>query len=351
MTDLQPTIEDWKKLYDAAIRIKEASPWQWMDEIDIFGVRNPETRMTGFVSVMGSIGEHFAVAVYLGSEGLFGFWNIYEREEPMDIEAFFEIPQLQLSFENRDFLEKEDLNIIRKLGLRFHGNRAWPMFRSYRPGFYPWFLEAHEATFLTHVLEQTLHVALRFKADETLLYPEDDPLLNPQPEIDNYLVRTCRKESSGFIWEDSTVPVLPPTPTFFNVEIDSERIITLRSMPVRKGALEMDFFMFPVRIGPRGTRPSIPYMLMIVDAKSGMIVGHELLEAKPSKALMYGGVPEHVINLMIQVGYTPDVIKVRSDLLHSLLEPLSGELRFELVKSHVLRKLDKAREAMLESLA
>lgn len=38
-----PTLAEWSSLYQAAMRIKEIAPWQWMEETDIFGVQDPET--------------------------------------------------------------------------------------------------------------------------------------------------------------------------------------------------------------------------------------------------------------------------------------------------------------------
>lgn len=57
------------------------------------------------------------------------------------------------------------------------------MFRSYRPGFWPWYLEAAGAHFLTCVLEQAVEVALHSKEDPALLEPPDD---------ESYLVRVPR---------------------------------------------------------------------------------------------------------------------------------------------------------------
>lgn len=72
-----PTLEEWKRLYDLMAQVKKLAPWEWMEEDDIFGVQMPRTNEPGFVSVMGMLGEHFAVAVYQGAKGLGGFWNMH----------------------------------------------------------------------------------------------------------------------------------------------------------------------------------------------------------------------------------------------------------------------------------
>ena len=74
-----PSLEEWRKLYKAAIQIKEVAPWEWMEETDVFGIQNPKTDELGFVSVMGMLGEHYAIAVYLGAEALNRFWQIHRN--------------------------------------------------------------------------------------------------------------------------------------------------------------------------------------------------------------------------------------------------------------------------------
>ncbi len=346
MSRRKPALEHWKKLYDIAVRIKEASPWQWMEETDIFGVRDPETGMTGFMSIMGSMGEHYAVASYLGSEGLYSFWNMYMKEVPPDLEDFLETPQLQLSFEDRSYLEQEDLRLIKKLGLRFRGRNSWPMFRSYRPGYHPWFLEAGEATFLTHALEQTLVVAHRCREDKSFVHPEgaSSPAF---PLSGKYLVRTARKTGDTLVWKDKVEVVRPPGPLSLSLSIDAGRVGMLNRLEYGEATIEMDFFLLPARIGPRGERPSIAYMFLMVDASSGTIINTELFEAKPSKTAMYERIPGHVVDQILGLGFIPEVVRVRSELLLSLLGFLSEKLGFELELSPVLENLDPAREALL----
>jgi len=116
------------------------------------------------------------------------------------MQILLETPMLQASFENRNELHKKDREIIKSLGLKFRGRYAWPMFRSYRPGYFPWFLTSEEARFLTWRLEQGLEMALRFRDDPSILEP---------PDKGSYLVRVPRKEGDAIIWEDQWVRPSP----------------------------------------------------------------------------------------------------------------------------------------------
>ena len=141
-TNVDPRV--WSRLYELAGRVQAMAPWSWMEETDIFGVEIPGTDKVVFISVMGAIGEHFSVALYPGIEGLSALWALHS-DDHAEPERVLEIPQTQLSFENRVQLRQEDHRILKQLGLRFRGKNAWPLFRSYRPGFVPWFIDADEA--------------------------------------------------------------------------------------------------------------------------------------------------------------------------------------------------------------
>lgn len=65
-------------------------------------------------------------------------------------------------------MQKADLQVVNRLNLKFRGRNAWPLFRSYRPGYHPWYLTSNEAKFLALALHLTMEVSLRFKKEETL---------------------------------------------------------------------------------------------------------------------------------------------------------------------------------------
>jgi hypothetical protein len=337
MDENMPTLEEWRGLYEAMARVKEIAPWDWMGETDVFGVQDPETDELGFVSVMGALGEHYSIAVYLGARGLYGFWGLQDAGPFITPEQLLEAPQLQASFEDRDQLHAKDRQQIKELGLKFRGRQVWPMFRSYRPGFYPWFLEAEEARFLTHALQQTLDVAPRFR--------EDPPLLEPAGD-DNYLVRVSRREGDTFVWEDQIMQV-PPESSSIQIRMDVRALERLKSLPQSRNKIEVDFFIMPVVIGEKGTRPHFPYMLLSVEAESGFVLGSDLLTADPSLEEMWGLVPMKVAYHLARVSMNPGEVSVRTILLLNLLQPLADEVGFRLSHSHSLPSLDTAREFIL----
>jgi len=114
-----PDIRDWRELYGAAVRVKELAPWELMTEADIFCVQSPESGELGFVSVLGSLGQHYAVSLYLGSEGIHGFLDLQAMGPFGDPNDLIQIPQLQASFEDRGELDRREREVIKELGLKF----------------------------------------------------------------------------------------------------------------------------------------------------------------------------------------------------------------------------------------
>ena len=201
MDAVTPTRDQWRKLYEAAIAIKDLGPWEWMLESDVFGFRAPVADRLDFISIMGMRGEHLSVAVYLGDRAVVDFFRLETSDEPPAVADMLEIPHLQASFEDRDLLEREDRAIIRQLGFKFRGRQAWPMFRSYRPGFFPWFVESDEVETLICALDQILDVAPRLKEDPFLLCAPDDD--------QSFLVRSPQPTQDGAAWSEQFVRVSP----------------------------------------------------------------------------------------------------------------------------------------------
>jgi hypothetical protein len=113
MKKLQPSLKDWKALYEVAVEFRKAEPWAWIKETDVFGVQNPKTGEIGYCCIMGELGEVLAMAIYEGTEGLQSYLKIQKGQiNPGDPDALFMQKCLMLSFENGKFVEEDDKEII-----------------------------------------------------------------------------------------------------------------------------------------------------------------------------------------------------------------------------------------------
>jgi hypothetical protein len=334
--------QEWRRLYSAAADVRDIAPWEYLSETDVFGVMDPETKRTGFVSATGVAGEYCAIVVYLGAEGLYGFWDLQHADQEDLENLVFEIPHLHLAFEDRGALDNNDRDAIKQSGIKFRGRGSWPMFRSYRPGFLPWYMEPHEVRFMTCVLEQLLDVAPRYLNDVLLLAPEDEF---------GYLVRVPRKRRDTILWSDKIVQVTPPEPSDILIALDQERVSDVMNLRRDPGTVEVDFFMVPVIIHEEGTRPFYPYLLLTMDVRSGKMFSGELLRVSSTLEDMWGKIPGHFADQLLQIGHIPRTVTVRSSLLAELFKPLAEELDFTLVVSDELSNLEPAKMAFIDHLS
>ena len=133
---------------------------------------------------------------------------------------------LMVSFEDRQLLDTPDRDISKAGGLMFRGRNAWPLFRSYLPGYEPRFLTAAEARRLTVALAQALLVAERL---------DENPALLPEPMPNGkYLVRVpTRGDGGAWQWRDSKrVPApLPAGPRAAPLDETRARTSPISSSP------------------------------------------------------------------------------------------------------------------------
>jgi len=332
-----PSTKAWKTLYDLMGKIKELRPWEWLEEQDIFAVEDPQTKEIGFVSVMGAIGEHYSITVYRGEEGLRRFWDFrdnYLENDDLVFQKLIEIPQLQASFEDRDYLYDEDRKIIRRLGLTFRGKQTWPVFRKYEPGFVPWFINDAEGQFLISVLEQTIDVSLRVKEEGGLLYPDNG---------DGYLLRRqTEADWQDFIWHEATNAAKQ-----IDYVDDSGAFEKIKQLPTKEISIEMDLFMSPGAIHERDKKPYYPYLLVLLETDKGMIISQKLIPPLPDLSSMWQRMPSIIAKKLINNSFLPQQIYVSSEDLYRCLKYLNGYVTITVNFVKELRIAPQARKSLM----
>ncbi len=338
MKDKSPTIVQWKDLYSVAIEFKKLKPWEWMYDTDIFGVQNPKTGEIGYCCIMGRAGEHFALAVYLGSEGLDGFLKIQSEEfTPHGLEDLYIQKCLMASFENREYLEKQDYERIRELGLRFRGQNAWPLFRSYLPGYLLWYLNRREIEFLTLALQQAIHICKQFKKDPKML---DSPLPG------QFLVRVPEKDGSK--WRNEWLePTDLEEKEIIVGNLDEEVLEDLNKLK-HHGAWEADFFYFheAVQDDPE-ERPYYPYVILWAERDTSLILNTEVVGHDEWAAGFLRNFQENVENTTS----LPTEIIVKKKELFTFLAGVTSELGIKLTLTSDLKAIHQIKEQMEDFVA
>jgi hypothetical protein len=331
-------MKEWQRLYSVASEFNKLEFWNWMYEDNLFGVQNPEDGEIGYCCIMGSLGEMFAIAVYLGTDGLEGCFRIQSGEiEGTDPDIIASQKCLMASFEDRSYLQKEDIQIIKKLGLKFRGRNRWPVFRSYLPGYFPWFLTKSEALFLTVAIEQAIDVALRFREDEKML---------TVPDEDEYLVRVPDKIGDIVLWKDMWMKPAPVEKTrVFDNRVDETRIHRIKKKAIRTDAVwEIEIAFSPTPVAEKKERPSFPRMFVVMDQRSGLALDFHLSEISDDASEFR----DHFLGFLEKMEGLPQEILIKKEETLQLLEPITSLLKIKVCQVSKLLAFEEFHNAMFD---
>jgi len=68
------------RLYDLADELHRLAPWRWMNESQLIVLRRAGSDVKAHISIMGGVGEHLSLALYLDDEAIHRFNLISEAE-------------------------------------------------------------------------------------------------------------------------------------------------------------------------------------------------------------------------------------------------------------------------------
>ena len=289
-------LDAWRRLFDAAVGVRDLAPWTFASEGQLIGVVAGPQEDTVYLSVMGSLGQHHAVAAYQGSEGLNGFWRAqYAAGFSPDItDIVMQTPHLQAVIASRSELDEWDRGLVKAVGLNPRGSLAWPYFRSYRPGLHPWYLEPAEVPVLETALLQLLAVGERIGSI---------PMEGEPPET--YLTRV-RAEFNGRVeWREEQRPA-PSRRTVIAGSVPQSLIDQVSALPMCSADLALDLILIPHGVQDRkGERPFFIHLLVAVEASTGYVLSQRTLTPVPHFEAMLRGLPENALQMLCSVGCRP----------------------------------------------
>lgn len=216
-------------LYEAAFTFRETKLWQQLYDSQLFALKHSDGTI-GYCCVMGMMGEHFALAVYPGAEGLAAYRRMGTRRSGMsdfeNDELTFSQDCVMCSFENKDEMRPGELAEARLYckvhGITLRGENAYPKFQRFRPNYYPWSLEdTKDQAYLLEALQACLDV---YKKLETA-YAEDLGFTEGAPF--DRSIPLLKRRGRGWTWGlhdfPEPAPIVYPTATVED-ELRLERI-------------------------------------------------------------------------------------------------------------------------------
>ena len=370
-------------LYDAAFAFRKAKLWDRLYDSEIFALRHADGAI-GYCCVMGMMGEHLALAIYPGEEGLAAYRRMGLDRSRMNefesLEITFSQDCVMCSFEARDELRPKELADVRAYakahGLTLRGANAYPRFQRFSPGLYPWYLEdAQDQAHLLEGLRACMEVSERLEtaAPVSLGFVDDEPFDHDIPLLEH--------EAGGWSWRKQALPT--PRPVVYpTAEITDElRLERIRKAekpkakavtaappdgqpkaakarpdgkPAVRGkrATDESEWACDVVLFPRATRqaddpadegkgeepllaPFFPLMMIIVDNASGYVLHMEVMENVKAYAPKFGD----AFLAAVEENGLPARLYVPDDRAYALLADITEKLGIPLKKKKTLPKL------------
>jgi hypothetical protein len=348
------------KLYDIALQYKNTKLWKQLGDTELFALElsNGET---GYCSVMGELGEHIALALYIGRNGLDSYRNMFEAQAAHSAMAQRELMLsqdcLQCSFENKDELSPHEIEEVMRYsqarGITFRGRKSFPQFQRFRPAHYPWLLKDKEdEKLLYEALSAALLVAAKLKEESKYFFG----FLNDAPY--NRSIPFLERGRHGYTLNKIDLPprqkINYPSPP-----VRDELLVARLKQKKKFGAAwACEVAMFPSPISDEAANddgivelpedaPFFPFMLLTADCKSELIVSSELVPDYDSGAeelvtALARAMNEHGI---------PSELQVRDKRTERLLSAFAGQLGIKIVRRAELPLLDDIEEDMLAQVA
>ena len=265
------------KLYDKAFEYFGTKLWKQLYDMDLFAVEFSDKEI-GWCTVMGELGEHISLAVYVGNEGLKTFYDLLgSNDENISDEQYQEISLgqncLHCSLETKDFMFPDELtefkSYIERTGNKIKGERRkFVHFTKYAPHCLPWYIKSkNDLSYIEQALEAAVEVSKKLseKSKIELGFPPDE-----QNEMQK-TIPLLSKTKTGFEWKTIELPQEIAVP-YFEPKLSDEAAEELSSFE-RKGTLECKVFRIPFPLEDKKNEPPrYPAILLALDTDAGMIV-------------------------------------------------------------------------------
>lgn len=319
------------RLYELAFAFRKRKLWKTLYDSELFAVALPNGE-TGYCSVMGRMGEHLALALYIESRGLDSYRRLQDADSSGPIplkarEGLFSQVCLQCAFESKDGLYPQELLAVRGYaaahGITLRGANAFPQFVAYRPGHYPWPIsDEGDMALLAAALEAALAV------DEMLRHRDKAELGfwdGPAYDCSVPLLTRC---GGGFSWGMQPLPERRPVRYPEPVLQDELLMTRLKKAGKRSGVWACDVVMLlQAAAEDEASVPFFPYTLLAVDCDSGMGLS-------TTAVADYAGSAEELLRAlgerMLEHG-VPRQIQVVDERTRGLLKNLAAALKIRLV--------------------
>jgi hypothetical protein len=269
-----------------------------------------------------------------------------KEQDLADFNNQVRLEALYLTLEDRSFLDKRDLDTLRRFGIRCEGPHNWPCFRSMVTGLLPDLLNGSECQTMIHLLEQTLLIAERAESDKSFLIPMYFDDKSHRTYVPIYLTRFATVQDGELVWQETYMEAEMDRPVYPVIKLNNEEELdSLRRLPVldsRKLEIDLSYVNLAIR-GSDGERSYHPLLMTVID-EDGVILVHELIKSIDKEITE---VFNRLLNYMRGTQSRPGQILTCREEVFQLLKQLCEQLDIRLVRLPKLKKTPYVVEQLL----
>jgi len=315
-----PTVrlETWKSLLDVSLAFRELAPWRWMGDSQMLGIQEGGNDTLRLASVLGAAGEVFGLIVYRGQEGLRCLWRALTREVDYSSPGTLFVPDaIGLDFGPKECLTKEDRTVLKNLKYRSTAQTSffYPSYRSYLPGYYPWFVNQAEAEMLIADLRRAIDFARLLRKHPDLFEGRDFMEIPFYPEPLN---GGNSLTPAALRWEQL---IRPPEKEIQPVEIDEVTLERLKGFPVQNEEVWEFIVGFNCATIWEAPRPYYTLTALLVEKRSCYITAVKAGKVGESNSLA----AECLTEAICKLGHKPGRIRVKNQDLGNAIGLLCGQ--------------------------
>ena len=333
-----------------AFQFKGVKLWQQLYDDEVFAVKLSDGEI-GYCSVMGRMGDHFALGLYVGDEGYQSYRLLLDADhESLDDVAMGNLMTsqscLQCSFENKDMLSDEELDEVRQYAQEhdkpLRGRNAFPQFTKYRAGRFPWRYDANvdevricDALSASVALKKVLR---QYSKEELGLCS-----LRENPKKIPMLAYEGNRWSVKYT-------ILPSAALTYPEPLFSNEVLAARLKRKKKTEIwECGTLRLPTAIQEEGHEDEAPYYplaLVYVELGTELVQQPIVTEGEDAEEMMN----EFAVQLQ-DSDRLPKTIYCGDDRCFALLKDLCGKAGIQIERTDELEALDEVLQDLLEHMA
>lgn len=339
-----------QKLFQLAKQLHEEALWEDYWDTDLLALKLPHQKEPAFISVLGKNEDQYGFLFYRNIDELSYYFEMIKQVQQTDFEEPLEFLLLQkgfsLNYEDRLDLPKEDYEKVKNSGVTFRGKKSWPIFRDYKPGFFPIDIKEEELPFVIELMEKFLLMAedYRSQLDQYDLEENKSRLFLRTYDEDG-------KYEEGWFSIPSSVLNGVSEQTFLKEPIQVTEFELRRVEGLKTGSsiweMELNYVPLPME-SLEEERPRFIVMLMMVDAKSAEVMANELVEFDDVE-----NIQRIFLKTLIANNVKPPTIVVnvsRYQRISSIIGDITQKLSIELNPIYKLPLISAIQKDMIEFL-